>query len=87
MPYLKRDIYSHLSGQQYGKAGTEVGLIAEHGEVAIVKMSIGNLRFPVRREYLTDDPSNIDRKDYSPEVNKVPGKKQGKKILHTQTLF
>lgn len=48
---LKTDIISVFKNHVYGKAGEEVKVISEHGEVFIVENKKG-IRYPVKKENL-----------------------------------
>lgn len=89
MPYLRHDIYSHVSNQLYGKAGDEVVIVADHDNVQIVAGRNG-FRFPVATITLTNQPGDLDMAYVTPEVtyavNRKPTRK--KKVLsNTQQLF
>lgn len=70
----------------YGKQGEPIELIADHGDIWIVRGECGT--FPVEKKYVTDaDVGEITEAVPEFVPQKVPTKKASKSKPITQTLF
>lgn len=96
MPRLKITISSIINGFCYGRAGDEIKIIADHGNVFIVENDLSN-RFSVVKENIEFDEetkieaSGNDKHQHAknPAPKKNHGKKNTKPIENTnqQSLF
>jgi len=89
---LKEDVVGMYSKIEYGKAGDEVKVVSEHGDMVIVENTEGN-RYPMLKIYLTEEiiiheaaPDTAAPKN-NPIINRAPVSKKKAASTNQNTLF
>jgi hypothetical protein len=89
---LKADVVGMYSKIEYGKAGDEVKVVSEHGDMVIVE-NIEGIRFPMLKRYLTEEKiiheaaPDTAAPNNKPIINRAPISKKKAASTNQNTLF
>jgi formylmethanofuran dehydrogenase subunit D len=89
---LKEDVVGMYSKIQYGKAGDEVKVVSEHGDMVIVENTEGS-RFPMLKIHLTEEKviheaaPDTAAPNNKPIINRAPISKKKAASTNQNTLF
>jgi formylmethanofuran dehydrogenase subunit D len=89
---LKEDVVGMYSKIEYGKAGDEVKVVSEHGDMVIVENTEGS-RFPMLKIHLTEEKiiheaaPDTAAPNNKPIINRAPVSKKKAASTNQNTLF